>query len=181
MKHFEVSPLAVFALGRLPRVSALGHSQDDMMESEYREENVKHSSTHEHESNTAMLQSPEWFDTLHALLIRTHAATSQSLSLSTSSPVSTSWSNTTIPSLMDTLSSAHRNFRTKSHGVREAYGCVWVVSAWMRAQGYKVLSADDAESARRRGREAYPRLMMMRKVLDSTIARDVKYLGMMIG
>jgi origin recognition complex subunit 3 len=102
---------------------------------------------------------------LHVLLVRTQAL---------SAARGTSWANASSTQLLDTVDAARTNFGQRATRAREAYAMAWAVYGWFFSHGYKVLEDGG-------WRDAHPRLTLMRKILECTLVRDVKYWGMMIG
>jgi hypothetical protein len=102
---------------------------------------------------------------IHDLLVRVQALPASQ---------GASWANVSSAELLNAVSSARLNFAMRTRGTREAYALAWRVYSWFFAQGYKVLE-DGGRN------HAHPRMTVMRKVLECTLLRDVKYWGMMVG
>lgn len=116
-----------------------------------------------------LLETPAGYPIVNELLSRIHANQATRLD-------GGSWSNVSVQSLLSSFQSTRTSFQGKVGGVREVYALVQATGEWMRERGLKAFD-DQGKKVDEDQRE----LRLMRRVLDCTVARDVKHMGMMIG
>jgi hypothetical protein len=112
-----------------------------------------------------VLQTPAAFELLDGALVRLHASAAAR---------GADWRNLDIAGLQASVASARAGFAEKVRAMRRAFRLVYAVQAWMASQGHQGIDAAAAAG------DLHPRLAMMKKAMDNTLGRDVKYFGMMI-